>query len=109
LDRSRTFSCGQWPAYHTPADTVDGVDLEKLQRLAAALGKVLRRADQATLGPAEAHDTTGVELRALHRYMGPAAMAAAAVLIGVDRISTRDDLDRVVPALQEMAYYGGAH
>lgn len=101
------FSCGQWPAYHTPYDTVDGVDLAKLQRLSTALGVVLRQADAADLGPARDHDTTELEVQALHRHLGPATMAGAAAAIGLQRIASRADLDRAVPFLHTLAVRGG--
>ncbi len=100
------FSCGQWPAYHTRADTLDGVDISKLERLAPALVQVLAAADRAELGPAVDHDTTAVEIAALHRHLGDAGMAMAAGAIGVERISTREHLDRLVPVLHGLAIAG---
>ncbi len=101
------FSCGEWPGYHTYNDTVDGVDVSKLERLAGALVDVLAAADRADLGPAHDHDTTEIELAALHRHLGPQGMALAAQKIDVERISTRAHLDQLVPALREVAIAGG--
>lgn len=101
------FSCGQWPAYHTRYDTIEGVDVEKLQRLSTTLGRVLRQADRAALGPAVDHDTTAVEVEALYRHLGAEAMAMAAAAIGADRIATRRDLDHMVPLLHAIAVGGG--
>ncbi len=101
------FSSGEWPAYHTYEDTIDGVDVSKLERLTRALIQVLSAADRAALGPAEDHDITEIELAALHRHLGGAGMALAAAAVGVERISTRADLDRLVPVLHQFASSGG--
>ena len=100
------FSCGEWPEYHTFDDTIDGVDVSKLERLSVALVAVLAAADRADLGPAVDHDITEIELAALNRHLGPVGMTMAARAIGVERISTRAHLDRLVPALHNLAMSG---
>jgi Zn-dependent M28 family amino/carboxypeptidase len=102
------FSGGEWPDYHTAGDTADLLDFAKLERLVADLVKVLTEADQAELGEQRDHDTTAIELRALRVHLGQAALNAVAARLGLESITTREDLDIVIPALRRLAGSGGA-
>ncbi len=92
------FSCGEWPDYHTRGDTVDGVDLRKLERLASALTLLMHQADAADLGPALDHDTTDLEVKMLREHLR--------ALPEIDAIRTRADLDWAIPRLRAAASGG---
>jgi hypothetical protein len=64
------LSSGEWPDYHTRADTPDKIDYGKVAAVAGEIERMARYADPAGLGPAVRHDIAALELSTAVAHLG---------------------------------------
>jgi len=93
------FSCGRWQHYHEPTDTPDRLNFRKMARLTQLAFDILKRADGASLEPTtEGEDPVEFEADTFRRSVG-VLMPLLCRWAGVDDLSNRRSIDRVVAKL----------
>ena len=93
------LSCGQGTHYHTPQDTMDWINFDKLARITRLIGDLVERIDRT---PADANhaptDPFAIEIRMLRKALGPIVLSALRAY-GIKIPESRADLDRFVTNL----------
>jgi hypothetical protein len=94
------LSCGRWPHYHQPTDTIDKLNFDKMAAVAAYVSQLAHETAARELrGPFEGTDPVETELRLIGETAGPLLNA-----LGFSP-QTRADIDAMVPALmQQMGF-----
>jgi hypothetical protein len=95
------LSCGRWPHYHMPSDTPDRLNYEKMARItrqvlgfAAALDTV----ELPQVGHEQFSETLDLEISRMRLAFGP-SWDPILNGCGLDAVSTRGQMDRLVAAL----------
>lgn len=99
------LSCGRWPHYHTPTDTPDRLNYTKMAAIARLVFSLLEGTDDSPLAersgrPVEAN-TVELEITYLREVFG-AALPLIFKCCGLERLETREDIDRLADGLMEM-------
>jgi hypothetical protein len=93
------LSCGQGTHYHTPQDTMDWINFDKLAHITRFISDIVERIDHT---PADADhkpfDPFGTEVRMLRKALGPMAITGLHAM-GIKLPESRKDLDRFVSNL----------
>lgn len=93
------LSCGQGRYYHTPQDTMEWINFDKLAHITRLIGDMVERID---LTPADANhapaDPLAIEIRMLRKALGPIIITALRAY-GIKIPKSRADLDRFVTNL----------
>jgi hypothetical protein len=93
------LSCGQGTHYHTPQDTMDWINFDKLAHITCFISDIVQRIDRtpanADHAPADPFD---IEIRMLRKALGPMAITGLRA-IGIKLPESRRDLDRFVTNL----------
>ena len=93
------LSCGQGQHYHTPMDTMDWINFDKLAHITRFIADLVERIDAT---PADAdHEPTDpfeTELRMLRKALGPVAIAGLRAY-GFKLPESRDELDDFIGGL----------
>lgn len=94
------LSCGRWPHYHQPTDTIDKLNFAKMSAVSGFVESLTIETAQRDLGgPFEGVDPVDTELRLIGEAAGPLLNA-----LGFSP-RTRADIDAMVPALmQQMGF-----
>jgi hypothetical protein len=96
------LSCGHWEHYHTPTDTPDRLNYEKMARIADQVWELLLGLDSRPL-PRAGHteqisETLELESRCMREAFGP-ALPFLLQCAGVPDLRTRADMDALVKFL----------
>ena len=93
------LSCGQGRHYHTPQDTMEWINFDKLARITSFIGDLVERIDAA---PADADrsptDRFDIEMRMLRKALG-LALPAGMKYFGLSMPNTREELTQMVDEL----------
>jgi hypothetical protein len=99
------LSCGQGRHYHTPADDMEWVNLEKVRAVYRYLLALLEELDgpgsgpdAGELGPAPDSDQAAFEIRMIESALGSDGLAALQAL-GLPSLRSRSDLDQLAALL----------
>ena len=93
------LSCGQGRHYHSPEDTPEWVNFEKVRRVHELVVALLHDMDRAApVGGAAPHDPYSFEARMIERALGP-VLPLLLPFIGLERLERREDLDDFAAAL----------
>jgi hypothetical protein len=93
------LSCAQGRYYHDPRDTVEWVNFDKVRRVRDLVERLMREMDAAPLdGGAAPDDPVEFEVRMIENAVGP-ALPLILRFIGMERLETRADIDRIANAL----------
>lgn len=93
------LSCGHWEHYHKRSDTPDRLNYAKMGRIRNLLVDWVRNLDGQDLARGVTDtDTVDLEIELLNRAFGP-ALPVLLPLIGLRRLETRTDLDRLAQVL----------
>lgn len=89
------LSCGRWRHYHAPTDTLDKLNMRKMQVLVSYVRSLLAECDQSAF-PVERpeYDTTATELRFMNEHLGR--------LLGqlkIPVLRSRKDIDRLTQTM----------
>lgn len=100
------LSCGRWEHYHQASDTPDRLNYAKMARishllldLTVGLADAPLERKSASGGVTEECDTVALELRLFREAFGPLLPTLLAAF-GLERLETRDDLNKLALALQ---------
>ena len=86
------MSCGIWRHYHSPTDTPDRLNYEKIYRIKQYLEELVNDIDKRDLtGKFEGYDSTPVEANFLNKNAGP--------LLPSGSVTTRPEIDAAVQAI----------
>jgi aminopeptidase YwaD len=90
------LSCGQGTHYHTPQDTMDWINFDKLAHITCFISDIVQRIDvtppDADHAPTDPFD---IELRMLRKALGPLAITGLRAM-GIKLPESREELDRLV-------------
>jgi hypothetical protein len=93
------LSCGQGKYYHTPQDTMDWINFDKLAHINCFIGDLVERIDRtspdADRTPCDPFET---EMRMLRKALGP-ALPLAMKYLGIKMPENRKELDETVELL----------
>jgi hypothetical protein len=93
------LSCGQGRHYHTPQDTMEWINFDKLAHITRFIGDIVQRIDRT---PADADhaptDPFETEIRMFRKALGRMLVAGLRAY-GIKLPESRTDLDRMVTAL----------
>lgn len=93
------LSCGQGTHYHTPQDTMDWINFDKLAHITCFISDIVQRIDRT---PADADhaptDPFDIEVRMLRKALGPVAITGLRAM-GIKLPESRSDLDRFITNL----------
>ncbi len=96
------LSCGQGRCYHSPCDTPEWVNFEKVGRVYELVLALVHAVDRDGVDPeAPNPPTTEFEIRMIERTLGP-VLEMALRQASLDHLRTRSDLDRIVEVLMQM-------
>jgi hypothetical protein len=98
------FSCGRWPHYHQPTDTIEKLNFEKMLRIAEFLEGLVPRLDQAVRQldcPNAADHSLDFELETLRDSLGK-IFPLLALMLGKNDLRDRRDMDAVAKMLLGM-------
>ena len=93
------LSCGQGRHYHTPQDTMEWINFDKLAHITCFVADLVERID--TIPPDADHspiDPFDVEIRMLRKALGPLAVAGLRAY-GIKLPESRDELDDFIGGL----------
>ena len=93
------LSCGQGTHYHTPQDTMDWINFDKLAHITCFISDIVQRIDAT---PADADHTPtdpfDIEIRMLRKALGPVVITSLRAM-GIKLPESRKDLDQFVTNL----------
>lgn len=92
------FSCAQWAHYHSPTDTPDRLNYQKMARITHLAARLLIYFDAENFPGKGGADTLELELEGLRKSAGVLYPLLLRIL-GVKEIRTRKQLDKVVESL----------
>ena len=93
------LSCGQGRHYHTPEDTMEWINFDKLARITRFIADLVEQIDAIPVDAEQAaEDPFDFELRLLKKALGPVATAGLR-LYGIKLPKSREDLDEFVGGL----------
>lgn len=94
------LSCGQGEHYHTPEDTIEWINFDKLAHITRFIADLVARIDDLSDEYEwELYDPFDTDIRMLKRALGPIAIAALRAY-GIKIPKTREELDELIE------YYG---
>ena len=93
------LSCGMGRHYHTPQDTMEWINFDKLAHITCFIADLVGRIDQtpadACRSPADPFDT---EMRMLRKALGP-VLPIALKYLRIEKPKTREELTELVDDL----------
>jgi hypothetical protein len=95
------LSCGRWEHYHRETDTPDRLNFEKMARITwqvLAFAAALDAAELPQTGNEQFRETLDLEISRLRLAFGP-AWDPILKLCGLDAVTSRKEMDRLVAAL----------
>jgi hypothetical protein len=95
------LSCGRWPHYHQPTDTPDRLNYDKIARMVPqvlAFAAALDSAELPQSGREQFAETLDLEISRLRAALD-SAWAPVLQLCGLEAVTTRTDMDRLVVSL----------
>jgi len=86
------MSCGLWRHYHSPTDTPDRLNYEKIYRIQQYLTMLITDIDRRNLtGPFEGYDSSPIEAQFINNTVAP--------LLPAGNVTSRTDIDAAVHAI----------
>jgi len=95
------LSCGRWPHYHHPSDTPDRLNYDKMARMVPQVLAFAAALDSAVLpqsGREQFAETLDLEISRLRAALD-SAWAPVLQLCGLEAVTTRTEMDRLVVSL----------
>jgi hypothetical protein len=97
------LSCGRWPHYHQPTDTVNRLNFNKIQRVMTHLINIVTELSEQKLEylSDQPVDTVDLEITLLHRAFGE-LLPMVMEILSLKQMKSRKDLDQFAKALLAM-------
>jgi hypothetical protein len=94
------LSCGRWPHYHQPTDTVDRLNFKKIQRVMTHLINIVTTLSEQKLGGLSGQpvDTMDLEITLMQRTFGE-LLPMVMEILSLKQMKSREDLDKFAKAL----------
>jgi hypothetical protein len=97
------LSCGRWPHYHQPTDTVDRLNFNKIQRIMTHLINIVTTLSERELGDLQnqSFDTVDLEITLMQRAFGE-LLPIVMEILSLKQMKNREDLDKFAKAMLAM-------